>query len=163
MPDWVERALPQWLAETLRFLASPRGLTTTLLVTGVLLVGSAWAVRWYVLRLPPHVLLSKRPPRRGRQRVAGMRLLVVVARNLLGAVLLLAGIAMLVLPGQGLLTVAIALALLDLPFKWRLTRAILSYRPVFAGINRLRARAQLPPLEQPVSPQKPDHEVCHDR
>ena len=89
--------------------------------------------------------------------------LVVVGRLLGPAYIGLLGIAMLVLPGQGLLTVAIALALLDLPFKWRLTRAILSYRPAFAGINRLRARAQLPPLERPASPRKPDPEMTHDR
>jgi hypothetical protein len=152
MPDWIERSLPEWLIETLRFLASPRGLTVSLLITAVLLVGSAWAVRWYVLRLPPDVLLSTQTPGRARQDPTGMRLLVLVARNLLGAILLLAGIAMLVLPGQGLLTMAIGLALLDLPFKWRLTRAILSYRPVLAGINRLRTGARLPPLEQPAKP-----------
>ena len=161
MPDWVERSLPEWLTDTLRFLASPAGLTASLVLTVVLLVGSAWAVRWYVLRLPPDILLRTQPP--ARQRPPRMWLVALVARNVLGTVLLLAGIAMLVLPGQGLLTIAISLALLDLPFKWRVTRAILSYRPVLAGINRLRTGAQLPPLEQPASPQKPDHETPHDR
>ena len=48
-------------------------------------------------------------------------------KNILGILLLLSGIAMLVLPRQGLLTLIIGLFLIDYPEKYRLEKKLLSY------------------------------------
>ena len=77
--------------------------------------------------------------------VAGMVLLVL--KNLLGALLLLAGIAMLVLPGQGLITIFVALTLLNFPGKYRLERWVISRGMVFRSINWIRQRRGHRPLE----------------
>lgn len=77
--------------------------------------------------------------------VAGMLLLVL--KNLLGALLLLAGIAMLVLPGQGLITIFVALTLLNFPGKYRLERWVISRGMVFRSINWIRQRRGHRPLE----------------
>ena len=70
-----------------------------------------------------------------------------VIKNLLGGLMLLLGIAMLVLPGQGVLTILASLVLLDFPGKHRLERRLLLRPRVFGVLNSLRARAGRPPLE----------------
>ncbi len=75
-----------------------------------------------------------------------LRSVAVVAKNLIGLVLLLAGIAMLVLPGQGVLTILIGVSLMDFPKKRLLESKLIGQPLVFSGINRLRARFHKPPL-----------------
>jgi hypothetical protein len=70
-----------------------------------------------------------------------------LARNALGAVLLLLGIAMLVLPGQGVLTILVALGLLSFPGKRRLQRRVLRVGIVRRMVDRIRRRAHKPPLQ----------------
>lgn len=70
-------------------------------------------------------------------------------KNALAVLLVLAGIAMLVLPGQGLLTLLIGISLGDFPGKYRLERAIVRRDGVYRAINWLRARGGHPPLQHP--------------
>ncbi|GAB4352408.1 MAG: hypothetical protein Kow0073_08080 [Immundisolibacter sp.] len=78
-----------------------------------------------------------------------LRLLLVVIKNALGAVLLVAGLAMLVLPGPGLVALLAAFALLNLPGKYRLERWVVSRPAVRAAIGRMREQAGRPPLHLP--------------
>jgi hypothetical protein len=64
-------------------------------------------------------------------------------------VLLVAGVAMLVLPGQGLLMVLLALSLVDLPKKRVLVRTIVQRPPVWRALSYFRERAGKPPFERP--------------
>jgi len=57
-----------------------------------------------------------------------------------------AGIIMLVLPGQGIFTILIGIMLLNFPGKYRLERWIVARRPVLRSINWLRRRAGRAPL-----------------
>ena len=70
-------------------------------------------------------------------------------KNLLGAALVLIGIAMLVLPGQGALTILAGVFLLEFPGKRRLELRIVRQRPVHLTINWIRARVGRPPLVLP--------------
>jgi hypothetical protein len=53
----------------------------------------------------------------------------------------LMGVAMLVLPGQGVLTIITGLLLLDFPGKYRFERWLVRRGPVLRGVNWLRDRA----------------------
>lgn len=75
-----------------------------------------------------------------------LRALRVAAKNAIGGCLIVVGIAMLVLPGQGFLTIAIGVMLLDFPGKQGLARWLVARPPVLRGINWLRARRGHPPL-----------------
>ncbi|MDX1432579.1 MAG: PGPGW domain-containing protein [Gammaproteobacteria bacterium] len=75
------------------------------------------------------------------------RAVFLVVKNAIGAVLLFAGLAMLVLPGQGLLTILIALAMLNFPGKKKLEMNILRRDPVRNSMNWVRRRAGKEPLE----------------
>ncbi|MCC5809032.1 MAG: hypothetical protein JJU06_01565 [Ectothiorhodospiraceae bacterium] len=71
---------------------------------------------------------------------------LVVAKNVLGLILVLLGLAMLVLPGQGVITILIGLMLMNFPGKYRLEKWVISRRPVRRSINWLRVRAGRPRL-----------------
>jgi hypothetical protein len=77
--------------------------------------------------------------------VPGLALLV--AKNVCGLILILAGVVMLVLPGQGMLTIVLGIMLLNFPGKYRLERRVARMRPVARSINWMRARAGHPPLK----------------
>jgi len=101
-----------------------------------------------VTRIPVDFLSN---PTRRRSRIAMrhplFRPILVVAKNLLGAGLVIAGLLMLLAPGQGLLTLLAGLMLMDFPGKYALERWLLARPPVLKAINRLRARYGDPPLE----------------
>ncbi len=75
------------------------------------------------------------------------RLLPWLVRNLVGALLVLAGVAMLLLPGQGLLTMLAGLLLMDFPGKRNLERRLLRVPQLRRSVDWLRKRAEQPPLE----------------
>jgi hypothetical protein len=77
------------------------------------------------------------------------RALALVARNVLGAVLVLLGILMLVLPGQGIVTLLVGLLVLDFRGKRAWERRVVARPGVLRLINRLRERAGRAALEIP--------------
>ena len=70
----------------------------------------------------------------------------VIAKNIFGVMLLCAGIAMLVLPGQGVLTILAGLMIMNFPGKYRLERWLVGHRTVARSINWIRKRAHKPPM-----------------
>jgi hypothetical protein len=79
------------------------------------------------------------------------RVLGVLLKNLLGVVLILAGMAMLVLPGQGILTILIGLMFMNFPGKHALERRLVQQPSVLRAINWMRAKAHQPALQAPQS------------
>jgi len=67
-------------------------------------------------------------------------------KNVAGFVLLAAGIAMLVLPGQGILTMLIGISLVDFPGKRQLERKLIGQPAVLNTINKVREKFGRPPL-----------------
>lgn len=75
--------------------------------------------------------------------------LIAILQNILGVAFVLAGIAMLVLPGQGLITILIGLALTNFPGKYDVERRILQHETVAKSLNKIRELAGRPPLKVP--------------
>jgi len=73
----------------------------------------------------------------------------IVLKNLFGTILFLAGILMLGLPGQGILTILIGLMLLDFPGKQKLELWMVRLPAVGKALNWMRKRGDRPPLEIP--------------
>lgn len=109
-------------------------------------VGTLIAIPWILVRLPANYFDVRvaRPFMAGRNPV--LRSIAAVAKNIVGLVFLLAGIAMLVLPGQGVLTILMGISLMDFPKKRLLEAKLIGQPLVFSGITRLRARFGKPPL-----------------
>lgn len=79
------------------------------------------------------------------------RILFLIAKNLLGVILVLGGILMLALPGQGLLTILIGISLLNFPGKHKLELAIVRRPTIYRAINWIRIRRGGEPLQLPES------------
>jgi len=75
-----------------------------------------------------------------------LRMVLLIGKNLLGCVFIVAGIVMLVLPGQGILTILAGIMLLDFPGKFRFLRWIVGRPQVLRTLNWLRRRAGRAPL-----------------
>lgn len=73
----------------------------------------------------------------------------LIIKNIMGAVFILAGLAMLVLPGQGLLTMLLGLGLITFPGKRRLVHRILGPKRIVRAINKLRANFGKGPITLP--------------
>lgn len=111
----------------------------------VLLLGSLAGTGWLLARLPSDYFVRD-DDALGPQHPL-LRTGAVLARNVAGIVLLVAGTAMLVLPGQGLLTILVGLILVNFPGKQALIRRILRQPAVRRTVDRLRERAGRDPLE----------------
>ena len=73
----------------------------------------------------------------------------LILKNLLGGILFIAGILMLGLPGQGILTILMGLMLLDFPGKQRLELWLVRLPAVERALNWIRKKNDRPPLEIP--------------
>ncbi len=75
-------------------------------------------------------------------------LLVVIVRTLIGSVLLIAGIIMLVTPGQGVISILLGLFLMEFPGKRKLELKLINHEPTFKALNWLRSKANKTPFER---------------
>jgi len=108
--------------------------------------GSLIAIPWILVRLPDDYFDTRVPRHWMKDRHPVLRTLGLLIKNVAGLVFLLAGIAMLVLPGQGVLTILIGVSLIDFPGKQRLEAQIVRQRLVLQSINAIRLRFGRPPL-----------------
>lgn len=112
------------------------------------LVVSAIVLPLVVVRIPANYYA--RPANQGRSdKPAFVRWGIAIVRNVLGVTLILAGIAMLALPGQGLLTILAGLACVSVPGKRRFEIRILRAPGVIHAVRWLREKAGVRPLELP--------------
>ncbi|MCL2669491.1 MAG: hypothetical protein FWE89_02290 [Syntrophaceae bacterium] len=117
--------------------------------SAVMFFATLIALPWLLVIIPADYFT-----RAGRRRRAEairhpvLRLLARIGRNLFGLILLLVGAVMLVLPGQGVLTILAGLVFLDFPGKWRIEYWIISRPSIRRSINWLRQRRGHPPLER---------------
>ncbi|MBT5576867.1 MAG: hypothetical protein HOJ99_00040 [Porticoccaceae bacterium] len=108
---------------------------------------SLLSLPWLVAQIPEDYFVpKKRRPTQWKTRRPVIRLATLISKNLLGYMLLLGGIMMLFLPGQGILTMVAGALLIDYPGKFALERKIANTPAIFKGLNWLRAKANKPPL-----------------
>jgi hypothetical protein len=116
-------------------------------LSAVAFVGSLLALPLLVARIPHDYFVAGRPHRMPwADRHPAIRLALGIGKNLVGVALVLAGVMMLVLPGQGALTIVVGVVLTDFPGKHAMLRRIVAQPPVLASANWLRRRAGEPPL-----------------
>ena len=138
MPDWIpfSTATLWWMG----------------ILSVVTFVGSLIALPFLVARMPADYFVRDRQGHAAhRQQHPVLRVIGLVCKNLLGLAFVLAGVAMLVLPGQGILTIVIGLSLMNFPGKRALERRIVQQPSILRAINWMRHRAGHPPLIVPQS------------
>ena len=122
--------LPSWFPEP-----------WVLILTAVLLVVTIVACVIVIVRLPRDHFVNPAKEPKGA---------VAVVRNVLGVILILGGIAMLVLPGQGVLAILAGLMLTTFKGKQKLAKKIVRKPKVEKALQWIREKANRPPLEIPA-------------
>ena len=133
-----QAALWQWLESHSELLGWMFALSLASLVVAALLLPV------FVVRLPADYFCVSRIEAAAHRGV--VQWLGRAGKNVLGLVFVLAGLAMLVLPGQGLLTLLIGLLLLDFPGKRSIERRLVRRPRILAFLNRIRERRGREPL-----------------
>jgi Putative transmembrane protein (PGPGW) len=141
--DWINSQLG-WLGEYETLLWWSFAISLALLALTPLLVA------YVVLQLPKDYFNPKRRQRAGwPHKHPALQLMVILAKNAVGWLLVAAGLVMLVVPGQGLLTLVVGLVLCDFPGKFRLERWLATRAQVWRSMNWLRKHFGREPLERP--------------
>ena len=107
------------------------------------------AVPYIIARLPEDYFLRTHHGRQFPDRHPILRWAFVIGKNVLGAVLILGGIAMLVLPGQGILTIVLGLSMVNFPRKREVECWILNRSAVERVVNWIRRKGGHKPLKFP--------------
>ncbi|WFB36738.1 hypothetical protein P3T73_03050 [Kiritimatiellota bacterium B12222] len=121
---------------------------TLALVSFFFLIASILLIPWMINRLPrdyfhnPHHL-----PLESLRHRPVLRISFLLIKNAFGVILGLAGFAMLVLPGQGLLTLLVAIILLDFPGKFALKQKCISVAAIRKPINAIRKKWHKEPFQ----------------
>ena len=144
------------LGALLSWIESHQGLTAILAALSVLtFVGSLVVLPWLVAAMPEDYFLDTT---RHDSRLRRLHPLLYYGlrglKNLLGWLLILGGVLMLVLPGQGILTILVGLILSDFPGKFVLERRLARSERVMDAFNWLRRRVGRPALRVPSDPAK---------
>jgi hypothetical protein len=109
---------------------------------------SVGVISFILVKLPAHYFHASYSRKFWADRGPAVRWTGLIAKNLVGVILVLLGILMSLpgIPGQGILTILLGIMLLDIPGKRRVEQKILGQPKVLEKINRLRHKFSKPPL-----------------
>ena len=115
---------------------------------------SILGISWFVAQIPEdYFLSSKRKPSKWQEQKPILRLAVLFGKNVIGVSIIIGGLLMLVLPGQGLLTIVTGLLLINYPGKYKLEQKLVAIPSVFRALNWIRVKANKPPLKRKTAHQ----------
>lgn len=110
----------------------------------VTFVGSLILIPFLIARLPSDYF--RLPPQQNRSHYLSVKAFFL---NAAGILVIFAGIAMLILPGQGLLTILIGISIMRFPAKYRLERYLATKPQILNALNWIRQRAHVADLQAP--------------
>ena len=106
---------------------------------------SLLTIKWLVALIPEDYFINRKA---SKMRSSNLVLwyIVLIIKNVVGYSLVLGGIMMLVLPGQGVFTIIIGLMLSNYPGKYSIERKFIAIPSILKSINWLRQKSNKPPL-----------------
>lgn len=116
-------------------------------VSGMGFIASILLIPWIVTKIPSDYFTHpKRQKLLWGDQPKIVRLIVIFLKNVIGVLLIIGGVVLLVLPGQGIVTILIGLLIMDFPYKYRCEIWIIKRPFVLNAINKLRAKVKKRPL-----------------
>lgn len=112
-----------------------------------ILVISAFSIGYFIKKIPYDYFLNDKrgiPDYKNKNPV--FWIITLALKNIIGYCLIMGGILMLVLPGQGLLTILVGLMLSDYPGKFKLEKRIIKTNLILKTINWYRIKSNIPPI-----------------
>ena len=115
-------------------------------ISFLVFIFSLISIKWLVALIPSDYFIEDK--RNKYQSSYPLTWLIsIIIKNVVGYILIIGGILMLVLPGQGLFTIIIGLMLSNYPGKYFIERKFIAIPSVLKTINWLRKKSNKPPLE----------------
>lgn len=116
---------------------------------------------WLILRLPAdYFTYRRRRAMRATRQHPAIYLLLTTAKNLIGGVLVVAGLCLFFLPGQGIVTLLAGLIVMNYPGKFHLERWLVSRPHVLPALNWLRRRYGRDLLQEPDRESEPEPDAA---
>ena len=115
-------------------------------ISFVIFVFSLISVRWLVALIPSDYFIN-RDSSKFKITYPSLWLVSIIIKNILGYTLIIGGILMLFLPGQGLFTIFVGLLLSNYPGKYYLERKLIAMPKIYKTVNWLRKKSNQPPLK----------------
>ncbi len=115
-------------------------------ISFLVFIFSLISIKWLVALIPSDYFIENK--RNKYQSSYPLTWLIsIIIKNIVGYILIIGGILMLVLPGQGLFTIIIGLMLSNYPGKYFIERKFIAIPSVLKTINWLRKKSNKPPLK----------------
>ena len=112
----------------------------------IIFIFSLLTIKWLVALIPSDYFIKKNNSE-FRSNYPIFWLVSIIIKNLVGYTLIIGGILMLVLPGQGLFTIFVGLMLSNYPGKFYIERKFIAIPSVLRAINWLRKKSNTPPIK----------------
>ena len=112
----------------------------------IIFIFSLLTIKWLVALIPSDYFIKKNNSE-FRSNYPIFWLVSIIIKNLVGYTLIICGILMLVLPGQGLFTIFVGLMLSNYPGKFYIERKFIAIPSVLRAINWLRKKSNTPPIK----------------
>ena len=106
---------------------------------------SLLTIKWLVALIPEDYFINRKISK-VRSNNPALWYIVLIVKNMIGYSLVLGGIMMLVLPGQGVFTIIIGLMLSNYPGKYAIEKKFIAIPSILKSINWLRNKSNKPPL-----------------
>ena len=112
----------------------------------IIFIFSLLTIKWLVALIPSDYFIKKNNSE-FRSNYPIFWLVSIIIKNLVGYTLIVGGILMLVLPGQGLFTIFVGLMLSNYPGKFYIERKFIAIPSVLRAINWLRKKSNTQPIK----------------
>ena len=112
-----------------------------------ILIISALSIGYFIKKIPHDYFLNDKrgmPDYKNKNPI--FWIITLALKNIVGYCLIMGGILMLVLPGQGLLTILVGLMLSDYPGKFKLEKRIIKTNLILKTINWYRIKSNIAPI-----------------
>ena len=114
-------------------------------VSSIIFIVSLLSIGWLVSLIPNDYFINRKESKFKLNYPVAL-IVSVVIKNIFGYILIFGGILMLILPGQGLITIFVGLLLSNYPGKYSIEKRIIASPKILKSINWLRKRSNEPPL-----------------
>ncbi len=114
-------------------------------VSSIIFIVSLLSIGWLVSLIPTDYFINRKESK-FKLNYPVTWIVYTIIKNIFGYILILGGILMLILPGQGLLTIFIGLMLSNYPGKYSIEKKIIATPKILKSINWLRKKSDEPPL-----------------
>ena len=115
------------------------------LLSFIIFIFSLVTIKWLVALIPSDYFVSRKDTK-FKSEYPFIWLISMIIKNIIGYVLIIGGILMLLLPGQGLFTIFIGLMMSNYPGKYYIEKKFIAIPSILKTINWLRKQSNKEPI-----------------